>query len=250
MEKSKKVRIINTVDYDEYGVSVWFKEFGIQQVKNDSADAILAIGGDGAVLKASKISTLPILAWNQGSLGFLTTGKHLDRILEKWLSDELFIDTRRRLEANIDFKYYYALNEFAIVGEETGQLVETELYIDDKRVSTFKGDGLIVATPTGSTAWSMSAGGSLVEKGISCMLLTPMNPFTMNVRPLIISGQHEVVLKKVQKVVVDGYDKIVPKADTIIIRYDSNPVTIYRENKENFFEGITEKLGWNQNIKN
>lgn len=255
VKSNKYIQIINTVSYDIYGVNDKFEKLGIREWMGWSKqpkqpDAVLAIGGDGAVLKASKETTAPIIGWNQGSLGFLTTGKELYKILRKWLNNKLLIDSRRRLEVNIDFKYWYALNEIAVVGKETGSLVETEMYIDDKNVSTFKGDGLIVATPTGSTAWSMSAGGSLVEKGISCMLLTPMNPFTMNVRPLIISGQHEVVLKNVQKVVIDGYDKVIPKADTIIIRYDNHPVIIYRENEENFFEGITEKLNWNQNIKN
>ncbi len=249
---NRYIQIIHTVDFDidyvsnmleTYSLVAWVPEFG----DPSQPDAVLAIGGDSAVLKASRLN-LPILAWNQGHLGFLTTGKDLDNILEAYTENMLFMDSRRRLEITIDLKRYYALNEVAVVGKETGRLVETDIFVDERRVGTFKGDGLIVSTPTGSTAWSLSCGGSLVEHGVKCMLLTPSNSFTMNARPLIISSEHEVVLEKVQRLVLDGHDIIEPRRGTIIIKYDDNPVDIYRLKEENFFDGL-EKLGWNNNIK-
>ena len=252
MEKSKKfVTLVSTVKFDRDYVIECLEKHGIQIVSDiyeGQAGACLAIGGDSAVLKASRQS-LPILAWNQGHLGYLTTGRELPEILERYINDDIYVDSRRKLCVTIDLKKYYVLNEIAVVGKETGRLVETDMFIDDRKICTFKADGLIVSTPTGSTAWSLSCGGSLVEHGVSCILLTPSNPFTMNVRPLIISSQHEVVLEKVQKVVLDGHDIVQPQRGTIIIKYDSNPVVIYRLKEENFFDGL-EKLNWNNNIKN
>lgn len=251
MEKSNLISIINTVDYDHDYVKSTLTKFGlgIWPSGMKPADAILAIGGDAAVLKAAnEHENCPILAWNQGHLGFLTTGKDLEEILEAHVNNTLYVETRRRLQVKVDLKDYYVLNEVAVVGKETGRLVETDIFIDDRKITTFKGDGLIVSTPTGSTAWSLSCGGSLVEYGVSCILLTPSNPFTMNVRPLIISSQHEVVLEKVQKLVLDGHDIIEPRRSTIVIRYHNHPVVIYRLKNENFFDGL-DKLGWNNNIK-
>lgn len=248
--KGHKVLIESTIDFKiEYvleclrnvGLELWDLDYGYEP------DVCLAIGGDSAVLKASK-HNLPILAWNQGHLGFLTTGKNLLEILNRYVENDLYIDSRRKLQITIDFQKHYVLNEVAIVGEETGRLVETDMFIDDRKICTFKGDGLIVSTPTGSTAWSLSCGGSLVEHGVSCILLTPSNPFTMNVRPLIINSQHTVILEKVQKIVLDGHEAIKPKMNTIIIQYDNHPTVIYRLKDESFFDGL-EKLGWNDNIK-
>jgi NAD+ kinase len=248
MVKSKKVLIESTVIYNRKEVLDDLFSFGLEPTEYDyDADVCLAIGGDSAVLKASK-NDLPILAWNKGTLGYLTTGRSLRAMLKSYVDKTLYIDSRRRLEVTIDLKKHYVLNEIAVVGEETGRLVETDMFIDDRKICTFKGDGLIVSTPTGSTAWSLSCGGSLVEHGVKCMLLTPSNPFTMNVRPLIIDSDHTVLLEKVQKVVLDGYTIVQPRVGTIIIQYDNRSVHIYRQREENFFDGL-EKLGWNENIK-
>lgn len=249
MVNKNKVMIVSTKPYDDFIIGNMLANYGFVLMHDHyNADVVLAIGGDSAVLKASRYG-LPILAWNQGHLGFLTTGSDLDEILNMYINSNLITDRRMVLSITIDGEKYTALNEIAIVGTETGRLVETDVYINDRQITTYKGDGLIVATPTGSTAWSLSAGGSLVEASLQCMLITPMNPFTMNVRPLIISSSHKVVLKKVEKVVIDGHNIIKPQNNTIAIEFNRYFVQLYRIKHENFFRAITEKLGWNNNIK-
>lgn len=250
--KKTRIAIFSTVDYDIAKVVETLKKHDFELVTlhhDNNIHLVLAIGGDSAVLGASKFD-LPILAWNQGTLGFLTTGNDLDEMLQAYNDDTVLLDRRMRLTVEVNDKKYHALNEVAVIGKETGQLVETDLYIDGLKITTYKGDGLLVATPTGSTAWNLSSGGSLVEQGLPCMLLTPMNPFTMNVRPLIISSNHTVTIEKVDKVAIDGYAKIIPWHGKVTVYNDKKTVTIYRLKEENFFDAIIKKLHWNASIKN
>ncbi len=247
MQTKTKIGIENTVKFNLKHVIDTLVIYDFEPVLSEEAEVILAIGGDSAVLKASKYK-LPILAWNQGTLGFLTTGPDLDFILEAYINDTLILEERDKLSVFVNDQEFTVLNEVAIVGEDTGRLVKTDLYIDDKQITTYKGDGLLVSTSTGSTAYNLSAGGSLVEPGIACMLLTPISPFTMNVRPLIIDSTHRITLKKVVKIVLDGYESLIPWKEIIDIEYTDEKALIYRFNDENFFEAIIEKLGWNASI--
>lgn len=239
-------------------------------ITDDNLDGALfvPIGGDGttltAIREASKWRDCSVFGLNFGHLGFLTSPGTKDQIYDllisvcdvsrTWVRDQRML-IKTILPAN---NVQPAVNEFLITTPDRRALLEYSIFINDNHVGKFRGDGVIVTTATGSTAYSMSAGGAIMAPTSRAMQITPLAAHTISARPIIVSEHDEVKIRGfwnersggVVSLVVDGYDTIhrypdaVPGAyiDTTITRHKF--VTILRPENWNFFEVLTEKMGW------
>ncbi|MEL7157343.1 MAG: NAD(+)/NADH kinase [Actinomycetota bacterium] len=183
-------------------------------------DACLSLGGDGTMLRATALVAahdVPILGVNAGHLGYLTEvdPAHMLEALDLWLVDELRIERRMMIDVYTDDGARFigrALNEAVVDRSESGRAVEVSVNIGGEDFITFLADGLIVATPTGSTAYSLSAGGPIVEPDFRTLLLVPVAAHTVFNRPMVLAPDTEV------KLTVDGYRSAVVALDGRIVQ--------------------------------
>ena len=185
-------------DADACGVS----GFGVSRAEIGEPGLALALGGDGTILKAVHllgVSEIPILGVNLGRLGFLSgaEGDALDSLLEAALAGEAAIEHRQTIEASVTVGgrtagEYRALNEIFVGRAATARVVELEVSVNDTRVGGYLCDGVVVATPTGSTAYALSVGGPLVSPNVRGMIVVPVAPHTLVARP-IVTGPGDVI---------------------------------------------------------
>ena len=266
-----KCLIVNSKPYDEDIVYKTLKEFDITSTNFvDKADFVLAIGGDSAVLKTIdykdnfvlaiggdsavlktidyKDNMIDIIPINTGTLGFLSNDDDLSDILEAYINDDVEIDYRYTNKVKIGDREYTFLNEVALLSPEQGKLLTIDLELDGEYLTTYKGDGLIISTSTGSTAWNLSAGGAIAHPSVECLMITPSNPFSMNHKPLIVDDHTKIKSKGLTTVVVDGINRGI-HSNTYITE-DNQPLRIVRlPDSASFFKRIQSKLGWGKTIK-
>ncbi len=164
----------------------------------DGADLIIAVGGDGSMLHAARIAVgagKPLLGINCGRLGFLADVSPsedfgpLDHVIAgQYESEQRMLLNAQVLSADGSRKCGIALNDVVVKRQDTGRLLEFKSYVDDRYVNTHAGDGFIVATPTGSTAYALSCGGPIVAPGLDALVLAPICPHTLSDRPIVIPG--------------------------------------------------------------
>ena len=234
---------------------------GVQGTDNlFAADVILVDGGDGAVLRAADFLCRanwdkPILGFNTGHVGFLSNDLSIKQ-LEKILSgDAASLPVQRRSILEVfDGKKSFALNEVVIQPQSPGRLFDVHVSLSYKEANkyvqanlTYKGDGVIVSTASGSTAYNMSAGGPIVAPGLDSIMVTPLNPFSLASRSLILPGCSEITLmpRRQAHMVLDGRVHTADKH--IIVNKASRTIKIVKYS--NFVDAIQEKLGWNHSIK-
>ncbi|MGI6604269.1 MAG: NAD(+) kinase [Firmicutes bacterium] len=165
----------------------------------DSSDLVISLGGDGTLLGAARLFAekgVPVLGVNLGHLGFLTAvePEHLDEALERVVTGQFTIDQRTLLKAILIrrgqiIEEALALNEIVITKGAFARIIKVSCYIDDEYLTTYPGDGIIAATATGSTAYSLSAGGPILNPALDCMVITPICPHSLSARSIVISGK-------------------------------------------------------------
>jgi NAD+ kinase len=164
-------------------------------------DIMISLGGDGTILSTSRIISkygIPILGINLGHLGFLTSAEisEIADCMDKLLSGKFYIEDRTMLECKVECKNesksYYALNEVVISKKTLARILEYSLYIDEKFYTNITADGIIISTPTGSTAYSLSAGGSMVYPTMNLIQITPICPLSMGVRTMILPSNSNI----------------------------------------------------------
>tara|TARA_B100000900_G_scaffold225672_1_gene191540 strand:+ start:1161 stop:2033 length:873 start_codon:yes stop_codon:yes gene_type:complete len=224
-----------------------------------NADLIIAIGGDGAMLGCSRkygSRGIPILGINLGRLGFLTdiapdeiTSKLLEVIGGKFVQDKRFF-----LSTSINNKKLIALNEIVIHSGAIAQLIQYDLYIDNVFVYRQKADGLIINSPTGSTAYSLSGGGPIVHPALDAITLLPMFPHSLSSSPLIISADSaiKIVLSKDSpsaQLSLDSHNLVNLKdIHEINICKSKSMLELVHPIDHDFFAGCRNKLGWSSTI--
>jgi len=227
-------------------------------IKN--ADLIVAIGGDGTMLNCSRkygSKDLPILGINLGKLGFLTdiqpkdiTSELLNVIQGKYVSDtRFFLETSVNQDKNL-----LALNEVVVHSGAIAQLIEFDLYIDDVFVYRQKADGLIVNTPTGSTAYSLSGGGPIVHPSLNVFTILPMFPQSLSTSSLVVSADSNLMIELIHqessaKLSFDSHDSLTLKGkNQIKIKKSESLLTLIHPKDNDFFESCRTKLGWSNNL--
>ncbi|MCF7886610.1 MAG: NAD(+)/NADH kinase [Candidatus Marinimicrobia bacterium] len=222
-------------------------------------DVMLCIGGDGTFLgglRRIRGTDIPILGIHLGGLGFLA-----DLSLEDYQSKlrALFegnyeIDERYSLEAEtypaVNDKKYRATNEFHIAKGNVMSMIKIKIFVDDEYLNTYRADGLLVSSPTGSTAYGLSAGGPIISPGLDIMAISPICPHSLSARPVIISGEQEVKIdcskfKQDESLVIDGTERVSLKSvEDVIVRRSDETFKIIRFKEESFFKTLRKKLNW------
>ncbi len=226
------------------------------------SDLLLVLGGDGTLLAAARnvhSFDVPILAVNLGSLGFLTavTTGELYSSLELVLEGKHQVDCRKLLKidmmrSGVVAATYHALNDAVLNKAAISRISDFETYVDGQFLSTFNADGLIVSTPTGSTAYSLAAGGPILHPSVEAFIITPICPHTLTNRPLVVPdrSQIEIILKSAAEPVyltVDGQVGLeFHSEDRILCNLSSNRINLVRPPQKPFFEVLRSKLKWGE----
>lgn len=227
-----------------------------------ASDLVLVLGGDGTLLAAARYvhtRNVPILAVNLGSLGFLTavTIGELYDSLELILSEKHEVDCRKMLQiqvirSGLIGETYHALNDAVINKAAISRILDFEAYVDGKFLSRFKADGLIVSTPTGSTAYSLAAGGPIVYPSVESFIITPICPHTLTNRPVVVPDKSriEIVVKSEAESVfltVDGQLGLaLHHEDRIVCDLSPHKIQLVRPPHKEFFEVLRSKLKWGE----
>jgi NAD+ kinase len=224
-------------------------------------DLAIVIGGDGSMLKASQNlanQNLPVVGINRGRLGFLTDilPEEIERDLGQVLDGEFKEESRFLLEVSIKSEKGVknigcALNDVVVHPGIAAQMVEFSLYIDQEFVYQQASDGLIVATPTGSTAYSMSAGGPIMHPKLDALVLVPMYPHSLSSRPIVIDGKSEVTIvvgdryHMMPQVSCDGHvEYTAAPGDLISVSKKPEYLRLLHPRYYNYYETCRSKLGW------
>ncbi len=234
------------------------------QDDNFEAELALSIGGDGTFLHtAARIGRkqIPILGINTGRLGFLADVSNEDLIpaLDAILASQFTVEERTLLyvEAsdNTAFEYPYALNEVSILKQDSSSMMSINASVNGELVHTYQADGLIVSTPTGSTAYSMSVGGPLVVPQAQNIILSPVASHSLNVRPLIVPDTWVIELDVHSRsqnflVALDGRSKILNYKTKLRISKADYTVKIVKQLNHTFFDTLKNKLMWGVDKRN
>ena len=229
-------------------------------------DLVIVLGGDGTLLAMAKAiaesgQDIPILAVNFGSLGFLTeiTRPEIFQSLDAVISGKATHDLRMMLRASATragrpLLTHLALNDVVFSRTALSRMIELDVSVGDQFVASVKADGLIVATPTGSTAYNLAAGGPIVHPSMDALVLTPIAPHTLTNRPIVISADREVRVKSAGTnagdevyVTVDGQTGFaLNEGDEIAITKADRPIRLIRATTRSYFEVLRQKLKWNE----
>jgi len=222
-------------------------------------DLVIVLGGDGTLLSVARAVSdrpVPILGVNLGTLGFLTeiTLDELFAALERVLAGQVRVEPRMRLDVRAlrdraELGRFLALNDAVLTKADLARMIDLETRAGGSQVTTYHADGLIVATPTGSTAYSLSAGGPIVLPELEAFLLTPICPHTLTQRPLVLphSSQIEICVRSRNEVqlTVDGQEGIeLREGDIVAVRRSDHPVRLIASPFRNRFEILREKFHW------
>ncbi len=224
------------------------------------SDLVLVLGGDGTMLNAARLveeRAVPILGVNMGGLGFLTevTLEHLYASLDKVFAGDYFLEERLMLKAQIDrhgehVAHSSVLNDVVVSKGTLARMIEIQISIDGQFVTSLRGDGLIVSTPTGSTAYSLSAGGPLVNPSVQAFILTPISPHTLTHRPLVVESTVSlgVTLASQEDGAMATFDGQVgvslSHGDTVAIRASDHRAKLIRFPDYTYYEVLRKKLKW------
>lgn len=222
------------------------------------SDIIIVMGGDGTLLRAGRQAAVydkPILGINLGRLGFLTEAELPDAysLLDAIASGKYKIEKRMMLKASVKrdgrtIVEYNAINDVAVAKGSFARIIHLKAYINGEFVNNYPSDGLLVSSPTGSTAYSLSAGGPIIYPGMSCLLLTPICPHTLNVRPIVTDAKSEIQIvvndpSKDILLTIDGQEGTTLSAGDIVTVTEADQVVrLVRVNPRGFFNLLKEKL--------
>ena len=223
------------------------------------SDFIIVLGGDGTLLdtgrKAAKFGT-PLLGINMGTMGFLATadGSEAETAIEKVLNGEYKIEKRLMLESEIisdtdNPKQYIAVNDVCISRGVFTKITEYNIYVNEEYLATFRADGIIISTPTGSTAYNLSAGGPVLKPDIACMVITPICPHSLHSRSIVVSADDTVRIEASFGsngdiiMSMDGQTSVIlNNGDIINVRKSANSINIIKSNTRSFYEILRKKL--------
>ena len=227
-------------------------------------DFMFSIGGDGTMLDAITLirdSGIPLMGINMGRMGFLasTSKEEIDKAVNALVKGHYTLEKRSMLRVdspkNLFGEISYALNELTVNKKDTGAMILVHVYIDDLLLNSYWSDGLIVATPTGSTAYSLSCNGPIITPDSENFVITPIATHNLTVRPVVIPDKSIIKLKvegRMQQYLV-GLDSryAVIDADTeIVIKKEAFCINLVQRLGDNFFTTIREKLMWGHDVRN
>ena len=252
------------------GVSLFFEESLRDDVGDGDVltpevsaelDLLITLGGDGTLLRGARLVArdgVPVLGINLGHLGFLTSAPRdeVEAALARWLAGESEIDERMALAVHAEGedgargREHLALNDAVLHKGGAARVIRLSVSAWSDTVGSYSADGIILATPTGSTAYSLSAGGPIVSPSVHCIIATPICPHTLGVRPLVLPADETVtveVLSPTEELIltIDGqeHERLVP-GQKVVARRADQPVRLVRFPGQTFFQTLRRKLKW------
>lgn len=264
------VEIIYTTRFAEHLLEANLEVSPDKFIKKDEGtsphqlDFILSLGGDGTLLDTLTYvgaSEVPILGINLGRLGFLATlsKDKVEKAISDLLSGAYSIDRRAliRLDSDNDLfgEHNFALNEVALLKQDTSSMIVVHTYINGEYLNSYWADGLIVATPTGSTGYSLSCGGPVVLPSSENFVITPVSPHNLNVRPMVVSD-HSVISFEIEGrsrnflVAMDSRSQPVEPQVQLAVRKESFSANLVQLNEINFLDTLRQKLSWGLDLRN
>ena len=221
------------------------------------ADMALSLGGDGTflttVMWVARLG-MPILGINVGHLGYLTAGRLAEgsALIDDVLAGNYRIEERTMLQVSCDaveIPHPWALNEVAVLRHDTSSMLDMETQLRSHELTTYRGDGLIVSTPTGSTAYNMSVGGPILEPTTSCLVLSPISPHSLTMRPLVVRDDSVITIRTHSRashyeVSIDGEVTLCPTGSVLTIARAPYCARVVQRQGNNFASTLRQKLLW------
>lgn len=222
------------------------------------ADIVISFGGDGTMLSASRAlinSDIPIMGFNVGKLGFLAefSVNELEKSLDALLDGKYRIVDRDILETTINGEILYGLNDFVIEKKVSSRMITVSVWANDHYIGDYRADGIIITTPTGSTAYSLSCGGPILAPQTSVICITPICPHSLTHRPLVIPNSNELRIQITSpngqaSFVADGHvEKTITNDDIVYINQSALRVKLVKPIDSSFYDLIRNKLLWAAN---
>ncbi len=229
----------------------------------DRVDLVIVLGGDGTLLNIARVLAehpVPMIGINQGRLGFLADVS-IDTMLstlDEMLTGQYVAEDRIMLECHLErhgdlFGAAYAFNDMVVSKGSAGRLIEFEVYIDDKFVYSQRADGLVLATPTGSTAYALSAGGPILHPTLEAFVLTPVCAHTLSARPIAVNGRSEIEINLIHaddaRVHFDGQiHHELNIGDRVNVKRAKNTVRLLHPAEHNYYDTLRQKLHWGEKL--
>ena len=237
---SKRIKNIEINDFDKF------------------ADAVISFGGDGTMLSVARSlinSNIPIMGFNVGKLGFLAeySVDKIDESLQNLIDGNFRIVDRFVLESVIDGETLFALNDFVIEKKNSSRMITISTFTNDHLIADYRADGLIITTPTGSTAYSLSCNGPIIAPSTKVICLTPISPHTLNLRPVVIPDSNEIKCKIYSPTgevnfVADGQViRIVKSGNDINIKRSDSIIKLIKPTNSSYYDLLRKKLLWAAN---
>ena len=252
--------------YDKQIVKKEYKTFHSHKELDSSFDIMISIGGDGTILRAATLvrdSGIPILGINAGRLGFLAMvqkdeiAQFLQFVIEKkyTISERTLISLSSSPEIPEIEDLNFAMNEISVSRKDTTSMITIETYLDGEFLNSYWADGLIIATPTGSTGYSMSCGGPILTPNVASFVITPIAPHNLNARPLVIPDDTEIRLKisgREEQYLVSLDSRIASVKNESILTIKKTPfkIKMVEIQEETFFKTLRNKLLWGEDKRN
>ena len=254
--------------FTSYGIEVFLEIKSAQMIKLEGlefkdlgkmCDAFVVLGGDGTFISTVRKSfdfDIPILGIHAGNLGFLADLSlgELDSFVQKIVNGEYRVDERAVLEATVikegkEVKMY-AFNDVVLTRTGLSNMIHVETLVDSKAFNTYYGDGVIVSTPTGSTAYNLSAGGPVLFPMTNVFALTPICPHSLTQRPVVLPGKFPIEMKTSEEravIIIDGQDvHELGLGESVYIKLATKTVKLIHKEEYNYFDVLKEKLGWGE----
>ncbi len=231
---------------------------------DESIDFVISLGGDGTMLDTVTLvrnKNIPVLGINFGRLGFLAGigRQNLHTAVRALVNRTYVIDKRSLIHLDGDTELFngmpFGLNEFAIHKTDTSPMIKVHTYLNGEFLNTYWADGVIVATPTGSTGYSLSIGGPIVFPESGSFVITPVAPHNLNVRPIIVPDNNVISFEVEGRTdsficALDSRKEIVDKKTQLAVRRESFTISLVRLNENNFLQTLREKLSWGLDTRN
>ena len=253
----KYVKSIISKYIDDNNIFIFKDAIGLENIKYNDLDIIIALGGDGTILRTSRNlnnSNIPILGVNIGNLGFLSSVELLEfeNAMKRFSEDDYYVEDRMMLNCTLPSRdkpeKYTALNDIVVSKGTLARIVKYEIYIDNKFYVNFTGDGLIIATPTGSTAYSLSAGGPIIYPNLDVVAVTPICPLSLSMRTIVLDCKSEISISIKSGhesifLTVDGQRAIkLNNYEKILVSVSNKKCRLVKFNDYNYFDILRKKI--------
>jgi NAD+ kinase len=241
-----------------------FTTFAASDELDDTYDCMISLGGDGTLLDTVTLvrdKNIPVLGINFGRLGFLASlGKeNLESVVQALTNHNYVVDHRTLIHVDANIPLFgdtpYGLNEFAIHKRDTSSMIKIHTYLNGEFLNTYWADGLIVATPTGSTGYSLSCNGPVVFPDSGSFVITPVAPHNLNVRPIVVPDNNIISFELEGRsdqfiCTVDSRKEFVDRNIQLAVKKEEFTISLVRLHEKNFLQTLREKLAWGFDTRN